>query len=179
MGKILLIEPQRMLRQAISLCLFPEHEVRSEQGVTGSLAASFRDYDLLIVDGAALREKNQLTPELTRAIQECKTPTLWLEEDKPGQPLKCEKLLVVKKPIEREAFQSAVASFLAPSTTPRRRARASTPPDAKTDVPKRETEEVPAGESPEQAAFQFIDLVDVVEEPPQPNQRGKPPPKSK
>lgn len=177
MGKILLIEPQRIVRQAISLCLFPEHEVRSEEGVTGSLAASFRDYDLLIVDGAALREKNQLTPELTRAIQECKTPTLWLEEDKPGQPLKCEKLLVVKKPIEREEFQSAVASFLAPSAIPKRRVRPSTPPGARMDAPGRETKKA-AGESSQQETFQFIDLVDVVEEPPQPNQRRKPPPKS-
>ena len=178
MGKILLIEPQRILRQAIGLHLFPEHEVRSEEGVTGSLVGSFRDYDLLIVDGAALRENDKLTPELTRAIQECKTPTLWLEEDKPGQPFKREKLLVVKKPIEREAFQSAVASFLAPSTIPKRRDRSSMPPDAKTDAPKRESKKA-AGQSSEQAAFQFIDLVDVVEEQPQPRQRRKPPTKSK
>lgn len=178
MAKILLIEPQGILRQAVSLYLFPEHEVRSEEGVTGSLVGSFRDYDLLIVDGAALRENDQLTPELNRAIQQCKTPTLWLEEDKTGQPFKREKLLVVKKPIEREAFQSAVASFLAPATTPRRRASSSTPPSRRTDALALETKKV-AGESPEQATFKFIDLVDVVDEQPRPRQRRKPPPKPK
>lgn len=174
MGKILLIEPQRMLRQAISLYLFPEHEVQSEEGATGSLAGSFKDYDLLIVDGAALRENDELTPELKRAIQACKTPTLWLEEDKPGQSFKREKLLVVRKPIEREAFQSAVASFLAPSTSPKRRAWLTAARESKADAPKQESEKT-AGESPQQEAFQFIDLVDVVEEQPQPKPRRKPP----
>ncbi len=153
MGKILLIEPSKILRQAIALSLFPEHEVQVEEGISASGVGSLKDYDLLIVDGAALRESDQLTPEITRAIQGCKIPTLWLEEDESSRPPKREKLLIVKKPIEKEPFQSALAGLLSPQSVSRK--------------------------APQQEKFEFIDLVDVVEEPTLTRQGRKAPRKPK
>lgn len=165
MGRVLLIEPQRLLRQAISLALFPEHEVRAEDAASASTVGSFKEYDLLIVDGAALRDKEELTPDLAQAVKDCKVPTLWLEEDEPPQLPKREKLLVLKKPIEREAFQSALAALLQP-----RGAQGSAGGSkGKREPPK----------APRQATFEFIDLVDVVEEGPPAKEKKRSPRKSK
>ncbi|MGH7770659.1 MAG: hypothetical protein ACREQA_00305 [Candidatus Binatia bacterium] len=171
MGKILLIEPHRILRQAISLFLFPEHEVQVQEDIGASGAGSLSDYDLLIVDGAELRERNKLTPEVTRAIQGCKIPTLWLEEDESSHPPKREKLSVVKRPIEKEAFQSALVGLLSPQSISR--GRTTKPAQPKEGAKKTHVEE------PEQETFQFIDLVDIVEEQPPPGQGKKAPRKSK
>lgn len=173
MGKILLVEPQKILQQAISLSLFPEHEVRVEDGIASSVG-SFKDYDLLIVDGAALRERNQLTPEAIRAVQGCKTPTLWLEEDPASQAPKREKFVVVKKPVEREALQSALAGLLSPGAPPRERRSSVAAAPSRESVPKAAPKKK-GGEAFEQSAFQFIDLVDVVEEqtPPKQGKKGR------
>jgi hypothetical protein len=178
MSKILLVEPQKILRQAISLALFQQHDVQVEKSLEASQLASLNDYDLLIIDGAALREGKQLNAEITCAIQGCKTPTLWLEEVGASQAPKREKLLVVRKPIEREPFQSAVEGFLSGETSPKKGARPSSPVlGAKPAGLKRETRK--AGASPEQGSFGFIDLVDVVEENASPRQEKKPAKKSK
>ena len=115
MGKILLIEPQKILQQAISLFLFPEHEVRVENEA-GAAVSSFKDYDLVIIDGAALREHNRLTAEVLRAVQGCKTPTLWLEEEASSQAPKRDKLAVVKKPLEKGALERGADEAVARGT---------------------------------------------------------------
>ncbi len=176
MGKILLIEPQKILQQAISLSLFPEHEVRVENDIASGVG-SFKEYDLLIVDGAALRERNQLTPEVVRAVQGCKTPTLWLEEDPISQAPKREKFVVVKKPIEKETLQSALAGLLSPRAPSSERRTAAAAP-SKESVPKAAPKKKSGGTS-KQSTFQFIDLVDVVEDPPPPKQGKKSRRKSK
>ena len=172
MGKVLLIEPQKILRQAISLSLFPQHEVQVEEGFGASQLGSLKDYDLLIVDGAALRESKQLTAEVTRAIQGCKTPTLWLEDDATSHAPRRERLTIVKKPIEREPFQSVVDAFLSPETSPKRRVTSSAVASARAETHSREAKKKPAAPS-QQGSFQFIDLVDVVEEKPSPRQGKK------
>lgn len=178
MGKILLIEPQRIVRQAISMALFQQHEVRAEQTLGAPLLAAITEYDLLIIDGAALREDKQLTAELTRAIQDCKTQTLWLDDAGAAQAPKREKLLVLQKPIEKEPFHSAVEGFLSGETTPPARTRPSQAAEPKAPQGKREPKKKTAARL-EQGSFQFIDLVDVAEEQGQPKQEKKPARKSK
>ncbi len=178
MGKILLIEPSKILRQAIALSLFPEHEVQVEEGISASGVGSLKDYDLLIVDGAALRESDQLTPEITRAIQGCKIPTLWLEEDESARPPKREKLLIVKKPIEKEPFQSALAGLLSPQSVSRKAPGSLVSVSGEAKRPKVAAKKSRA-EAPQQEKFEFIDLVDVVEEPTLTRQGRKAPRKPK
>jgi len=173
MGKVFLIEPLKVLRQAITLSLFPEHDVMAEGDIGASEAARFKDYDLLIVDAAALRERNQLTPEIVRAIQGCKTPTVWLEEDPSSHSVKREKLVIVKKPIEKEPFQLAVAALLSPPGHARERIGPLVAATSK-GTAKKEREE-----PSEQPDFRLIDLVDVVDDNPPPKQGKKAPGKSK
>jgi len=177
MSKILLIEPYKILCQAISLSLFPEHEVRAEENIDAAVA-SLKEYDLLIIDGAALREGHRLTPEVTRAIQRCKIPVLWLEDDEGPKPPKPEKLSVVKKPIEREAFQSALGALLSAPTAPREKVAFPPGAGAGDDAAKRPARRRRA-QGPQQVTFQFIDLVDVVEEQPEVKPGKKTPRKSK
>ena len=115
MGKILLIEPHRVLQQAIALYLFPEHDVQVDEGGGASGGAVLDGMDLIIVDASALREKNRLSPELARAIQNSSIPTLWIDDNESANAPKRDKLTVVMKPIESAAFQSALADLLSGS----------------------------------------------------------------
>ena len=115
---------------------------------------------------------------MTGAIRGCKTPTLWLEEDESSRPPKREKLSVVKRPVEKKAFQSALAGLLSPESVPRGRTKPLVSTSDKSDKPKKGAKKTHV-EAPEQESFQFIDLVDVVEEQPLPSQGRKSPRKSK
>ncbi|SRR5713226_1519999 len=164
MSKILLIEPHKLLRQAITLSLFPEHEVEVRENPKGLPMESLANYDLVVVDAAALRASGQLSPDLSRAIQGSRARVVWLEEDGETQGVKRENVVVVKKPIERESFHAALNRFLSPQSS---RAVEKSGPSAaaktKTDTPKKAAKKS-RDEGPQQATLQFIDLVDVVEE---------------
>jgi hypothetical protein len=152
MGKILLIEPHRVLQQAIALSLFPGHDVRVEDGAGASTAAVLDGMDLVIVDAAALRASSRLSPELARAIQGSSIPTLWIEENESADPPKRDKLVVVMTPIENAAFQSALADLLSGSH-PRQERRKAAPGEQKTQAAKGE-----------KAQPEPIELVEIVEE---------------
>jgi len=148
MGKILLIGPNRILNQAVSLYLFPQHDVQVKSNLGEIDPKALKEYDLLIVDAPASADGKSGTA-VTRSIQKLKTPTLWLEEDGSTLPAKREGLLRLKMPIEREAFQKALDALLS------------------TDKPGKEKSGFRGGrreaKSP-QGDTQFIDLVDIVEE---------------
>ena len=116
MGKILLIEPRKVMQQAIVLSLFPEHETEVMETCPESGATALKDFDLIIVDASALRDADKLGPGQLRSVQNWKIPTLWLEDNESGRVPNREKLVVVKKPIELEALRSALASFLYPQS---------------------------------------------------------------
>lgn len=162
MRKILLVEPLRVVRQAIALALFPEHEVEARESVGSAGASAWKDYELVILDGTALRDLGQLTPELMRAVQSSKTPTLWLEEDESHRPPPRANLMVVKKPVEREAFHSAVAELLSPPGTAKKAGKSAVASAREADAPKGAAKR--ATEESGQEGSRFIDLVDVVEE---------------
>lgn len=169
MGKILLVEPRKILRRAISLSLFPENEVQVVEQIPDSKSESLEGYDLVILDGPELRRQSWWSPELDRKIQSAKVPVLWLEDDDAGETAGGERQKALKKPLEKAALQSAVASFLSPSGPEKERGRRSTSPQEKA----RETGTVEAKEAPASAPEevpQFIDLVDAVEEEASPSQ---------
>jgi hypothetical protein len=164
MSKILLIEPHRLLRQAITLSLFPDHEVDLPEKAKGSGMESLDDYDLIVVDGAALRESGQLSAELSRALQSSRTPMIWLEEDEDPRPVKRENLVVVKKPVERELFQSAVNNFLSPTQSGHGDKSATRTAAQRTEETAGKAGKKARAEDPQQPTLQFIELVDVVED---------------
>lgn len=173
MSKILLIEPHKILRQAIALCLYPEHEIEVQENAKGLSVESLAGYDLIVVDGVALREIGQLSAELSRAIEGTRAKVFWLEEGDGPRPVKSENLVVVKKPIDREAFQAAVTNCLSPPQKARE-TKSAAPASATTrEGPAKRTKR--RAEDPRQPTLQFIDLVEVVEEEPsaKPERRGR------
>ena len=77
MSRILVVEPRNILRQAIGLALFPDHEVQMAAWLSDSHATVAQEFDLVIVDAAASRATNTLNSQLIRAVQSWKVPTKW------------------------------------------------------------------------------------------------------
>jgi hypothetical protein len=149
MSKVLLIEPHKVLQQALALSLFPEHEVKVEESIDAAAVAQIDGVDLLIIDAAAMREKGKLTTELKRALGLSKAPLLWIDdgEDAPAR----ERLVVIAAPLDSTALQSAVADLL------------SSNPD-KGPHTKRSGSETGKAAAQQETQSQLIDLVEVVEE---------------
>jgi hypothetical protein len=151
MAKVLLVEPHKVLQQALALSLFPEHDVRVVESIDGSAVSALADVELLIVDAAALREKDQFTAELRRALEASKLAVLWIDES--GDPPKRERLAAIARPVDSATLQSVVAALLPGA--------AAKPPSKQRDEQK--TEKIAAKEAAESP---LIDLVEVVEEVP-------------
>ena len=158
MSKILVIQPYRMLQQAIVFFLFPAHEVQVTEAVPESLSAN--DFDAVIVDAASLQETGGLDSKTIDAIQNWKVPTLWIESRESTQTPKRDKLVVVKTPIAKEALASSLAHCLKIPTAARGngtpRARDGGKPQTKKDD----------GSSAATETLAVIELVDVVEDDP-------------
>ena len=157
MSKILVVEPRNMLRQAISLALFPDHEVQMAPLLSEGDAAMAQEFDLVIIDSAGLRATNSLSSQLVRAVQSWKVPTIWIDDAAVRQAPARDKLVVLSGPIQKESLQSAVTKCLGISSSKRTTSIA-----AKESMTTKEL----SATMPQSTSPQIIELVDVVEEPP-------------
>src|SRR5215510_1315963 len=173
MSKILVVEPRNMLRQAISLALFPDHEVQMAPLLSEGSAAVAQEFDLVIIDSAALRATNSLSSQLVRAVQSWKVPTIWIDDAAVHQAPARDKLVVLSEPIQKESLQSAVAKCLGVSPS-KLDGTAST--SAKESMATKEVRTVTSSQS---SGPQIIELVDVVAEPPESRKNRKQPTKTK
>jgi hypothetical protein len=57
MSRILVVEPRNILRQAIGLALFPDHEVQMAAWLSDRHATVAQEFDLVIVDSARCRDE--------------------------------------------------------------------------------------------------------------------------
>jgi hypothetical protein len=139
MSKILLFEPRKIMQQAIVRALFPAHEVEIAETLpdAGGVAA-IKDYDVLIVDGAALREENGLGVDTAQALEASPVAMIWLESEDGSSVANRDGLVVLHRPITRDTLSAALQKCLASSAA-----------------------------SSDQAQAEVIDLVDVVDEPTQ------------
>ena len=172
MSKILVVEPRNMLRQAISLALFPDHEVQMAPLLSEGSAAVAKEFDLVIIDSAALRATNSLSSQLVRTVQSWEVPTIWIDDAAARQAPARDKLVVLSGPIQKESLQSAVTKCLGASPS-KRDGTAST--SAKESMATKEVR-TPASQS---SGPQIIELVDVVAEPPESRKNMKQPTKTK
>ncbi len=72
------------MRQAISLALFPDHEVQSAALLSDSNAALVKEFDLVIIDSAALNETGNSSTEILQRLQGWKIPTIWIDDTGSG-----------------------------------------------------------------------------------------------
>lgn len=161
MSKILVVEPWKMLQQAIALILIPDHEVRLNAALPKAEDAESREYDILIVDAAALKEQDRLSGAEVRAVEKVGIPTIWIGKNDMESVPNHDKLFTVNPPIEKGAILSAVAECLKLLTVSADKDIVAQPSamrdDAQTRSANKESESA-GGET------QLIELVDVIEE---------------
>jgi hypothetical protein len=162
MGKILLIGPKRILNQAVSLYLFPQHDVEVKSSLGEIEPKSLQECDLIIVDAPAGTDGKSDT-DVPRSIEKLKTPTLWLAGDGSIPPPKRERFLTLKMPIQREAFQKALDDLLTTNKPGKGKSGSQGGEGISGKTPKKRGRGKEA-KSPEGESSQFIDLVDIVEE---------------
>ncbi|HXG50777.1 MAG TPA: hypothetical protein VNN77_05125 [candidate division Zixibacteria bacterium] len=150
MSRILVIEPDAMLRYAIASCLAAEHDAHTASALPADREA-FGGYDAVIVGAGALREP-ELGERLRPAIPE-HVPVIWVGDARTGNAPGPDQAVVLEKPLDREHLLSAVARALAS------REKTGGPGSA---AERREKEEI-------------IELVEVVEEAGSGSQRGRRP----
>ncbi|HEU4341613.1 MAG TPA: hypothetical protein VFU31_08590 [Candidatus Binatia bacterium] len=177
MSKILVIEPHRILQQAISLSLFPDHEVQIMASMPD--AALPKEFDLVILDAASLRAKDALGSATSRWLQNWGGPVVWLDHDDGESKPQREKLIVIQSPLNKERLLAAVAESLgllspANSSVAIEPGKDSAAGRKKRVARARETDAVA-----EQENVAFIELVDVVDEEPEGNATKSPPKTSK
>ena len=161
MSKILVVEPRNVLRQAISLALFPDHEVQTATFLSDSNAAIAKEFDLVIIDSEALGETSNSSSQLIRTVQGWKVPTIWIDDTGGDQAPAYDQLLVLTRPIQKDTLQSAVANCLGISSSKQNGTVGMLAKERKV------TKEAITAAVSQSAGPQVIELVDVVAEPPE------------
>lgn len=165
MSKILVVEPWKMLQQAIALILIPEHEVRLSATIPTAEDAVIEEYDILIVDAAGLKEQDRLSGEEVGTVEKLGIPTIWIGEKHMESVPKRDKLFTVQPPIEKGAILSAVAECLKLLCVPAGKDTIAQPNaikgHARIQSENKESESVQVG-------GQLIELVDVIDQEPIP-----------
>jgi hypothetical protein len=160
MSKILVVEPRKILQQALRLALCPDHEVHLDANLSDKEPAAVMEFDLAIIDAAALRQVNLPSTQVLRKVQAWTMPKIWIDEAERTQARGRDDL-VLTKPIEKDTLQAAVATCLAAALSSKQNGN-SGPPAKKATRSTRTT----ATDRSTIAEVPIIDLVDVVEEPP-------------
>ena len=166
MAQILLVEPYRILQQAIAVSLGRDHQVHVRESVRESELDNLKDYDALVLDASSLEEKGLLTAELLRDLERYEKPLLWLEDEQSLAAPRVENFTVLKKPLQERELREAVESLLgAQHQDPDHREAGAT--SSAHNAPRRgeQKEKKAARAVSQQASLDFIDLVEVVDEP--------------
>jgi hypothetical protein len=161
MSRILLIEPDRMLRHALTIALFPEHQVVAASALPN---AAMKDFDLLIVDAGTLQEQNLLSARECERLKAWKLPVLWFGADGALAQSDDDRWLRLQPPLSKEILRRDLARCLGASMSAAKGVVEQTvqlpfdaPPIAQPKARKKKT-----GETGDRKTF--IELVDIVDE---------------
>ena len=159
MSKILLIQPHKMLQQAIALALFPNHDVHVSETVPASLEKSF---EAVIVDVTALRETSKLSSDSLKIIAGWTTPTIWIGDRESPQTPTRDTLVVMQTPIAKETLYASLAECLGTSIPAKQNGISSVG-----DKARNEATDIDSGvSSATRQDTEVIDLVEVVDDEP-------------
>jgi hypothetical protein len=108
-------------------------------------------------------EKDSLSAAAVRAIRAWKGPTLWIESERGPVAPRRDKLISLRRPVQRDALQKALADCVAVTAGARPLGAAATakPPAKESKKPKAQNADSPAA-----PGSRIIELVEVVEEMP-------------
>jgi hypothetical protein len=110
MSTILFINGYRMLQQAVAVSLFPDHEVR----VTDTLPdpAAVGEVEAVIVDAASPEEADGMMARAAEEVLKWNIPVIWIEDPGSSQAPECDRVVVIKTPLQRSALHAAVTESL-------------------------------------------------------------------
>jgi len=164
MSRLLIIEPNRMLRYGLAMALTPDHVF---QFVDAPPAASqAREFDALIVDAVMLRQVEAGKLVEIEAIDRWPVPTLWIDDLESASPPRV-KAVTLKPPVQREQLLRALFDCLNPPGEQRpvgKRSEAGAPKPAKPRPKKVKEPEAALADGND--VIELIELVEVVEDSP-------------
>jgi hypothetical protein len=148
------------------LALFPDHEVELNENVWHRDTTDVEKFDLVIVDAAALREVNTHGAQWSRTVQGWKIPTIWIEDAAGAQAPTGKQLVVLGRPLQRDALQAALVKCL-DTPSAKQNGTASAASKVGTGLSEMSMKETGAAPAPQVIGAPVIELVDVVEEEPE------------
>ena len=165
MGRILVVQPVKMLQQAFVIALFPEHHVRVLEKIPEAEPGA--ETDLVIIDAAALRERSSLPAQDVRAVQSWRIPVLWIGAEAVSGLAASKNLAQLSAPVKRDELRSAVTEGLRP---PADHGLAQRPEKQSGSIgaAKKKTSEPKLDSALGDHNREIIELVDVIDEVPEP-----------
>ena len=160
MSRLLVIEPNLMMRHALAVALIPDHLAQFVDGLPA--APALENVDGIIVDAAMLRQGAKLTPTDLQAVDNWKVPTVWIDDIEPASTPERVNWVTLKMPVQRERLLKALFDCVNPASGSKTVAgqdeiRAALP--AKTRGKKNKAAVIPAANG-----TQVIELVEVVDD---------------
>lgn len=165
MAKILLIQPHKMLQQAIVLALFPEHHVKVSEKIPEAEPGG--EVDLVIIDHAALCERDAAVTGDFRAVESWRLPVIFIGPAAVDDKATSKKRRQLNMPFQRDDLRTAVADSLGSGDQRRSRSRKSPLLSSASPVPAMEkTSAAESGGIIPDNGKEVIELTDVFEEAP-------------
>jgi hypothetical protein len=161
MSKVLVVQPHKMLQQAIVVALFPEHQVQVLERIPATDPSA--EVDVVIIDAGALDERGTLSADEVQAVQSWQTPIIWIGSESARQRAASKNRLQLAAPIKREELRAAVAESLRSRAVEPHAAEPATKRSAVVSARKK-TAEPKADSLAADNEKEVIELVDVFEE---------------
>ncbi len=160
MSRLLVIEPNLMLRYALAVALTPDHGMQFFDSLPES--SSLAEFDAVIVDAATLRLAEKPPLFDLNAIERWQVPTVWIDDMEMSAPAGRANWVNLKPPLQRDQLLKALFECLNPpggappaARKPEQRAATAVKARGKKSA---ESAAVPP------AADNIIELVEVVED---------------
>ena len=160
MSRLLVIEPNLMLRYAIAVALTPDNGMKFFDSLPES--SSLAEVDAVIVDAATLRLA--MKPPLfdSKAVERWRVPTVWIDDMETPVPAGRAKWVNLRPPVQRDQLLKALFECLnpsggVPSAARKLEQRAAMPVKARGKKSQESAAAPPVGGN-------VIDLIDVVED---------------
>jgi hypothetical protein len=163
MSRLLVIEPNLMLRYAIAVALTPDHLAQFSNDLPQ--ASTLANVDGVIVDVAMLRQC--ATAVDPGKVDSWKVPTVWIDDRESTSPPRRDNWVTLTLPVQRERLLKAVFDCLNPPTGANASAKkpdSGTVVTVKTRAKKAQTNE---SDSPVSRAGEVIELIEVVDDDPE------------
>jgi hypothetical protein len=159
MSRLIVIEPNLMLRYAVAAALTPDHSMQFFDSLPESSALA--EVDALIVDAATLRLAEKPPRFDFKAIERWQVPTVWIDDMEMSVPAARADWVNLKPPLQRDQLLKALFECLNPPGAP---------PAARKPEPRAATAAKARGKKSDEsaaappAADNIIELIEVVED---------------